>query len=109
MSSVSADGPAIAHQSLAAIAEWRDVDAETFAAEIRPRQRPAVLRGLVSDWPAVQAGRRSDRALGDHIRGFYTGVGVQMFSGPPGIAGQFLYNDALDGFNFERRQVRLTE
>lgn len=109
MSSVSADDPANSHNPLAPIAEWRGVDAEMFAGTIRPLQRPAVLRGLVADWPAVRAGRRSNRELADQIRGFYTGIGVQMFSGPPQIAGRFLYNDALDGFNFERRQVRLTE
>jgi hypothetical protein len=105
MSAVSGDGLAIAHRSIAPIDEWRDVDPEMFAGRIRPLQRPAVLRGLVADWPAV----RSGRDLGEYIRRFYAGVPVQMFSGPPEIAGRFLNKDALDGFNFERRQVRLTE
>jgi hypothetical protein len=109
MALVSGDGAAIVDGHLEPIDEWSAVDAHTFTTEIRPRQRPAVLRGLVADWPAVRAGRGSDRELSEHIRGFYTGVSVQMFEGPPEIAGRFDYNDAFDGFNFERRQVRLTE
>jgi hypothetical protein len=109
MIAVSGDASAIGHQPLPAIDEWRGVDAEMFVQTIRPLQRPAVLRGLVAGWPAVRAGSRAGRDLGDYIRRVYTGVPVQMFSGAPEIAGRFLYNEALDGFNFERRQVRLTE
>ena len=39
--------------------EWHDVDAALFKNTIRPRGRPAILRGLVQAWPATQAGRES--------------------------------------------------
>jgi hypothetical protein len=109
MIALSADGAPSLDPAFEPIDERSGVDAQSFAAEVRPLQRPVVMRGLVKDWPAVQAGLGSDRGLCDHIRGFYTGIPVQMFEGPPGIAGRFLYNDGLDGFNFERRQTRLTD
>src|SRR5687768_11993354 len=34
--------------------EWHNVDRETFQAEIAPLRKPAVLRGLAADWPAVR-------------------------------------------------------
>ena len=49
------------------VAEYQDVDRERFEAEIVPRGRPAVLRGLVADWPAVEAGRAGDEALAQFL------------------------------------------
>ena len=41
------------------IAELREVDAALFRAEVSPHYRPAVLRGVASDWPAVSQARKS--------------------------------------------------
>lgn len=91
------------------IEEWSGVDVATFRSEIRPRGRPAVLRGFVGRWPAVEAGRRSLRALADHIRGFHSGVAAPMFEAPAETEGRFFYNSTLDGFNFERKRAPLTD
>ena len=58
--------------------EFRDVTAETFRTEILPAARPAILRGLVGDWPAVRAGLKSPETLADHVRGFDTGAPVRF-------------------------------
>ena len=84
--------------------EFRDVTAETFRTDILPTARPAILRGLVADWPAVQAGRDSPEALADHIRGFDNGTPVRFTEGAPSIQGRFFYNDDLSGVNFEQRE-----
>jgi hypothetical protein len=89
--------------------EWRDVDPDLFAKTIRPRGRPAILRGLVQSWPAAQAGRGSPQALIDYLRGFYAGQPAPLFEGAPEINGRFFYNDTLDGFNFQSRRAPLTE
>ena len=89
--------------------EWRNVDRELFATTIRPRGRPAVLRGLVQSWPAAQAGRNSPAALIEYLRAFYAGQPAPLFQGPPDIRGRFFYNATLDGFNFESRRAPLTE
>ena len=43
------------------IAERPSIDADGFLQEILPNYHPVVLRGQVSDWPAVEAGRRGPR------------------------------------------------
>jgi hypothetical protein len=88
---------------MSAAAEWRNVDLAMFRDEIRPRDRPAVMRGLVGDWPGVREGRKSPQAFRDYIRPFDLGRPVQTAIGPPGIKGRLFYSDDMKGFNFERR------
>src|ERR1700733_1554025 len=87
--------------------EWRNVDAATFHNEIRPRNRPAVLRGLVKDWPAVRASSLSERALSDYIARFDGGRPVETLIGDASIKGRFFYRDGLKTLNFERRQEQI--
>lgn len=89
--------------------EWQDVDLDLFEKTIRPRGRPAILRGLVHSWPAAMAGRTSPQALIDYLRSFYAGQPAPLFEGAPEINGRFFYNAGLDGFNFESRRAPLTE
>jgi hypothetical protein len=89
--------------------EWHDVGAELFEKTIKPRGRPAVLRGLVRDWPATRAGRESPQALSAYLKVFYAGLPVPVFEAPPSIRGRFFYNDSLDAFNFESKRALLSE
>lgn len=81
------------------------MDRAVFEAEILPANRPAVLRGLLRDWPAVQAGRQSPARAADYFRRFDTGATVNAMVGPPEIKGRFFYSDDYEGFNFESRAV----
>jgi hypothetical protein len=87
-----------------AIEVFEAVDAARFREEIQPRNRPAVLRGLVRDWPAVRAGRTSPRAAADYLRRFDRGTPVDTNFGRPEIHGRFFYNERMDGLNFTRKQ-----
>ena len=89
--------------------EWRDVDPDLFEKTIRPRGRPAILRGLVQSWPAAQVGRTSPEALIAYLRTFYAGQPAPLFEGAPEIHGRFFYNATLDGFNFQSRRAPLTD
>jgi cupin-like protein len=89
--------------------EWHDVDAALLEATIKPRGRPAILRGLVQDWPAVQAGRESPQALSGYLKSYYSGLPAPLFEGPAAINGRFFYNDTLDGFNFESKRALLSD
>ena len=80
------------------------MDRARFEAEIIPAGRPVVLKGLVGDWPLVQA---SDLAA--HLRRFETGRPVGAFLGSPGMGGRFCYGPGLKGFNFDRIQLSLTD
>ena len=84
------------------IAEWRDIDVETFRREILPRYRPAVMRGLVGKWPAVGKGRESAQSLCAYLAAFDRGAAVDVIRMPPSARGRIFYTDNLEGFNFTR-------
>ena len=83
--------------------EREGLDPAALRDELLPSYRPRVLRGLVRDWPAVQAARRSDADAAAYLAGFDRGAAVDAFVGPPEIGGRFFYRDDM-GFNFERRR-----
>jgi Cupin-like domain len=90
------------------VREWRDADLATFKNEILPRNQPAVLKGLLKDWPAVQAGLNSNRALCDYIRQFDGGRPVETLWGDPSIGGRFFYTEDLSSVNFARRPEKIS-
>jgi len=79
---------------------------EVFLREVVLPCRPVVLRGLVKDWPVIEAAR-SPAALRDYLASFAIGAEMEAFIGAPHIAGKYYYNDDLQGFNFERRRMSL--
>lgn len=91
-----------------AIAERREVDPALFRAEIASQYRPAVLRGVVKDWPAVSHGRKSADEFCTYLARFDSGKAVDVIRMPPSAHGRIFYNDALDGFNFTRDRGALS-
>ncbi len=83
------------------------MDRAIFEKEILPANRPVVLRGLLRGWPAVQAGRRSRRAVVDYFKQFDTGKAVNAILGPAEIKGRFFYCDNYQDFNFGARSVSI--
>jgi hypothetical protein len=94
---------------LAPIRSWENVDAERFHSEIVPLKEPAILKGLVADWPAVRKAQESSTALADYVTSFGSAHAVNAFIGDPDIRGRFFYDDEFRGFNFERRELALGE
>lgn len=90
------------------IAELREVDAALFRAEVSPHYRPAVLRGVANDWPAVSQARKSAEAFCSYLAGFDSGKPVDILRMPPSAHGRIFYNDAIDGFNFTRDRGAIT-
>jgi hypothetical protein len=84
-------------------------DADSFRANVAERCEPVVLRGLCSDWPVVKAVERSWSSLADHLGRFDNGVPGQAFIGDPEIAGRYFYRNDLDGFNFAREDLRVSD
>jgi len=82
---------------------------ETVSEIVMSASEPLVLKGLVKDWPAVCAGRRSPQAAADYIRQFYSGDRVTAFFAPAEIKGRVGYNEDLTGFNYEKVIVALDE
>ncbi len=70
-------------------------------------ERPLLLRGLVADWPLVDAAKQSADAADAYLRRFYNETPVTVSDGPPDINGRIFYNEDLSGFNFKMRRARL--
>ncbi len=77
-------------------------DAADFGARIVAPCRPAVLRGLVRDWPVAVAAARSPRALLDYLQALDGGAVAEAFVGDRSIAGRYYYETNLTDFNFRR-------
>ena len=82
---------------------------DAFVREVAEGCQPVVMRGLVSDWPVVQAGARSPAAFRDYLSQFDAGEQAEAFFGERQIAGKYYYSDDLQGFNFERKRMRFAE
>ena len=87
----------------------RDFTPERFHQDVVEECQPAILRGLVDNWPVVRAAGDSPRALVTYLSAFETGARVEAFFGEPSIAGKYYYGEGLKGFNFERRTMRFLE
>jgi hypothetical protein len=87
--------------------EMEGLDREALRRDAVPRFEPVVLRGLVRDWPAVQAGRASPEEAAAYLQRFDCGAPVEAFVGPSAMSGRFFYAPDLKGFNFEKRRGRL--
>lgn len=91
------------------VREVRGLDASALPEDVLASTEPLLLRGLVRDWPLVQAGLQSDAVAARYLSQFYSGEPVVAMIGPPSIGGRFFYDDTLAGFNFRRVQARLDE
>jgi len=83
--------------------------ARQFRREVVEGCRPAVIRGLVADWPVVRAAGRSPQALRDYLVPLDAGQRIEVFFGDPSIGGKYYYQADLKGFNFERRSLTYRE
>jgi hypothetical protein len=90
------------------IARWRHVDRQTFHRDIVPRGEPAVLEGLVGDWPSVRCGKQSPEAVAAYLRGLDSGVDSNAVLVPAGAGGRMFYEPGLGGFNFARRDLSVS-
>jgi len=97
------------HEGPRPIREWRDVDAVTFRDAVVARYEPAVLRGLVDAWPAVEEARKSPQAIGGYLARFGNGHAVDVVMMPPHARGRLFYSDDMRGFNFTRTKGTIAE
>ncbi len=71
--------------------------------------RPALLRGIASDWPIVVAERQNSKASRPILRSVAGPAPVDVMVGEPEIAGRFFYSDDMRGFNFMLASMPLSE
>ena len=85
------------------------VDRATFDNEIRPLNKPAVLKGLGESWPCVVAARESPQALASYLKAYDRGAPLNASICPAQFAGRYFYNAEMTGFNFHRAQLSLSQ
>ena len=86
-----------------AIREFHASDDELVRREVFGSGKPAVLRGFVSRWPAVNI--RSPVALVEYLQRFDSGTPVDAVMTPPEVGGRIFYDEAMKGFNFVRNRL----
>jgi hypothetical protein len=95
------------HAPPAQIPQFVDLTDAAIRSDVIPLGRPAVLKGLVSAWPAVGHARVSAANLVKYLQTFDTGGPVDAVMTPPEVAGRIFYNDTMSGFNFIRNRLPL--
>ena len=83
-------------------ASYADLNEQILCSE-----QPLVLRGLVKNWPLVQAGIHSATAAAEYLQSFYNQKPVYAMVANADESGRFFYNQDLSGFNFSRRAMQL--
>ena len=90
------------------VPEERIAGAKDLDARLRGATKPFVVRGLVSDWPLVKAGRESGRSARDYLIAHARRVPFTVSVGARQSAGRLFYDDAL-GMNFQTVRAPLAE
>jgi Cupin-like domain len=80
---------------------------EAIRRNVFPEKRPAVLRGIVRDWPAVRAGSSAEGCV-RYLSAFDTGFAVDALMTPPESDGRISYNPDMSGFNFHRNRLSIS-
>ncbi|GHE95346.1 cupin-like domain-containing protein [Thalassotalea profundi] len=88
--------------ALNSINSWSNVTEDIFNQEILPLNQPAILKGLVSHWPAVEKAKKNNENLYQYFSELYVGGDVRFARIPANEQGRFFYNKTMSGFNFKR-------
>lgn len=91
-----------------AVTEWHGVDPVSFEQDIVPGQQPALLRGLVHDWPLVGLAGQSDEAVAAWLSAQDSGADVDAVMVPPPERGRIFFSADGAGFNFLRNRLPLS-
>lgn len=91
------------------IKEVEGISPDKLPDEILYSEQPLVLKGLVSNWPLVEAATRGADAADEYLRRFYNDTSVSESFGSPDINGRIFYGEDLAGFNFAMRRTQLDE
>src|SRR3984885_4051090 len=89
--------------------EYSEPTLEETRPAVLPDKRPAVLRGLVRNWRAVREALDSPASLVLYLKQLDSGAPVDALMTAPEANGQIAYNAAMNGFNFHRNRLPLSE
>lgn len=78
-------------------------------ADLLREDMPVLLKGVVRDWPLVRHGLQGPEAAMAYLTEFYQGRPVVGYACPPEAKGRYFYNAEMNGLNFQRGRVQLTD
>jgi hypothetical protein len=84
------------------------LSAEEAMARVQDADRPFIVRGLVQDWPLVQAGLASPRAARAHLVDHARPVDLPVSVAEPAVGGRLAYDEAM-AINFRMGEGRLAD
>jgi hypothetical protein len=87
------------------VTEYSNLDPARFFDEVAGSYRPAILRGFVRHWPAVQRAMQSPEALCGYLLDHANETEVDAVMTPPAERGRLFYRPDMEGFNFVRNKV----
>ena len=96
------------YAAMPAVVEREAADAAALDALLQGARAPFVVRGLVADWPLVQAGLTSARAARDYLQARARPVPFTVSLGMPGQDGRLFYDTAM-AMNFREARGKLAD
>jgi len=75
--------------------------------ELMQGDEPVILRGLVSNWELVEAGKTSPEKAMALLQRHASGRPVGVYIAPAHSNARFSYNDDCSGFNYEHKSLEL--
>lgn len=94
--------------TLARVPEVAINGVEALDAQLRAAKAPFIVRGLVADWPLVEAGRRSARDARDYLVRRRRDRPFTVSIGAPASGGRLFYDDSM-AMNFRTMNAKLPE
>ena len=89
------------------IIEAQSLSAETFVSDVVSKAQPAILRGLIRDWPSTRAGDSGHLGVIGYLKQHSSDESVTTSIAPPSAAGRLFYDNTGSAMNFLRRQLSL--
>lgn len=99
--------PFVETAGLPSAEEVRGINPDNVLESVAGVTRPLILRGYCEHFPAVQAGKKSPRAMVDYLLENYSGNPVTGCYGDAETGGRVFYSEDMSGFNFQTRRVHL--
>src|SRR3546814_20291350 len=76
---------------------------------VEAAERPAIVRGIAADWPAVAAARAGDEAIAAYLSARDNGNPHTVLVGPPETGGPYFYSDDMRGVTFPSQKIAMGE
>lgn len=82
-------------------------DPAAIACLVEAGDRPAIIRGIARDWPAVAAGLEGEDAIAAYLATRDSGKPLTVLVGPPDTGGRYFYSDDMRGVNFRSEKMSM--